>query len=145
MSAADNLEIATRYLSRLSAGAGPDELDAFFAPDVVQEEFPNRLLPNGATRDLGAMKEGRVRGQALLKAESFEVLNAVASGDHVALEVVWTGTIRQPAGPFVADQRLRARFALFMQFRDGRIVRQRNYDCFDPWESGSGQPPGGGV
>jgi len=57
----------------------------------------------------------------------------VASGDQVALEVVWTGTIRQNTGPFVADQTLRARFALFMEFRDGRIVRQRNYDCFDPW------------
>lgn len=133
MPAADNLDIAKRYLSRLSDGAGPEELDAFFDPGVVQEEFPNRLLPNGATRDLQAMKEGRRRGQALLKAESFELLNAVASGDHVALEVVWTGTIRENAGPFAADQTLRARFALFMEFRDGRIVRQRNYDCFDPW------------
>ena len=26
-----------------------------------------------------------------------------------------------------------ARFAIFLDFRDGRIVRQRNYDCFDPW------------
>lgn len=133
MPATDNLDIAKRYLSRLSGGARPEELDAFFAPDVVQEEFPNRLMPNGATRDLQAMKEGRARGRALLKAERFELLNAVASGDHVALEVVWTGTVRESAGPFAADQTLRARFALFMEFRDGRIVRQRNYDCFDPW------------
>ena len=133
MQTTDNLDIARRYLSRLSGGAGPEELDAFFAPDVVQEEFPNRLMPNGATRDLQAMKEGRARGRALLKAERFELLNAVASGDHVALEVVWTGTVRENAGPFAADQTLRARFALFMEFRGGRIVRQRNYDCFDPW------------
>ena len=133
MAVAENLDIAKRYLSRLSGGAGPEELDEFFAPDVVQEEFPNRLLPTGATRNLQAMKEGRARGKALLKAERFELLNAVASGDQVALEVVWTATIREDAGPFVADQTLRARFALFMEFRDGRIVRQRNYDCFDPW------------
>ncbi|HKB13632.1 MAG TPA: nuclear transport factor 2 family protein [Vicinamibacterales bacterium] len=133
LSASDNLELAKLFLSRLSAGAGPDELDTFFSPDVVHEEFPNRLLPNGATRTLRDMKEGRVRGLALLKAESFEPLNAVASGDQVALEVVWTGTVRDSAGPFVAGQILRARFAVFMQFRDGRIVRQHNYDCFDPW------------
>ncbi len=27
----------------------------------------------------------------------------------------------------------RARFALFFEFRDGRIVVQRYYDCFDSW------------
>lgn len=33
----------------------------------------------------------------------------------------------------MAGQVLRARFGVFLDFRDGRIVRQRNYDCFDPW------------
>jgi ketosteroid isomerase-like protein len=129
----DNVDIARRYLAALSDGAAPDEVAQFYAPDVVQEEFPNRLMPNGATRDLRALKEGRARGQALLASEHFEVLNAIASGEQVALEVVWTATIRQAAGPFAAGQSLRARFAIFMEFRDGLIVRQRNYDCFDPW------------
>jgi len=133
VSPADHIEIAKRYVSRLSDGAGPDELDTFFAPDVVQEEFPNRLLPNGAVRDLPTMREGRARGQALLSAESFECRNVVAMDQQVAMELIWTGTIRQAAGPFAAGQVLRARFAIFMEFRDGRIVRQRNYDCFDPW------------
>ena len=133
VSDANNLEVAKQYLSRLSDGAGPEELDSFYAPDVVQEEFPNRLLPNGATRNLQAMKQGRARGRAFLKAERFELVNAVAGDDQVAMEVIWTGTVRDAAGPFAADQALRARFALFMEFRDGRIIRQRNYDCFDPW------------
>jgi len=129
----ENIETANRYLTRLSAGAGPEEMAAFYAPDVVQEEFPNRLMPNGATRDLQALKEGRARGQALLGAENFEVLNAIANNDQVAMEVIWTATVKQAAGPFAASQSLRARFAIFMEFRGGLIVRQRNYDCFDPW------------
>jgi hypothetical protein len=28
---------------------------------------------------------------------------------------------------------MRARFAIFLELRDGRIVRQGNYDCFDPF------------
>jgi len=128
------MDIARRYLAALSDGAGPDEVARFYAPDVVQEEFPNRLMPNGARRDLQALTEGRARGQALLASEHFEVLNAIASGEQVAMEVVWTATIRQAAGPFAAGQSLRARFAIFIEFRDGLIVRQRNYDCFDPWE-----------
>ena len=127
------LEVAKQYLSRLSDGAEPEELDRFFAPDVAYEEFPNRLRPNGATGDLHAIKQARARGRALLTAERFELVNAVAGDGQVAMEVIWTGTVRDAVGPFAAGQSLRARFALFMEFRDGRIVRQRNYDCFDPW------------
>lgn len=133
MSQSDNLRIAKEYIATLSSNAGAEQLDSFFSPDVVQEEFPNRLMPNGATRDLAAMKQGRARGRALLAAEHFELINAVADCDQVVLEVIWTGTVREARGPFVAGQKLRARFAVFMEFRDGRIVRQRNYDCFDPW------------
>jgi ketosteroid isomerase-like protein len=128
-----NLKIATTYIAGLSAGAGPEDLEAFFAPDFIHEEFPNRLMPHGATRDLQSMKQARGRGKALLSAEHFEVLGALASGNHVAMELIWTGTVGIAAGPFVAGQELRARFAIFLEFRDGRIVRQRNYDCFDPW------------
>ena len=117
----------------LSEGAGPDELDSFLAAGFVQEEFPNRLSPNGATRDLTATKEARARGQALLSAESFEIANAVASGEYVAMELKWQATIREVTGPFTAGQVISAKFAVFLEFHQGRILRQRNYDCFDPW------------
>jgi ketosteroid isomerase-like protein len=32
-----------------------------------------------------------------------------------------------------AGGEMRAYFAVFFEFRDGKIVAQRNYDCFDPW------------
>ena len=133
MNEAANLDVAKRYIAGLSSVMGADDLGQFYTPDVVQEEFPNRLLPNGATRDLEAMRQGRLRGKALLSFEQFELLGAVASGDVVAMELVWHGTVGIDAGPFAAGQTLRARFAIFLEFRDGRIARQRNYDCFDPW------------
>ena len=133
MPAADNLDVAKRYLAALSSGAIADALEQFLAPDIVQEEFPNRITPNGARRDLAALKEGRTRGLALLQAEHYELINTVAQGEQLALEVMWTGTVRNAVGPFTAGQTLRARFGMFLEFRDGRIVRQRNYDCIDPW------------
>jgi ketosteroid isomerase-like protein len=128
-----NLDIAQRYIAALSAGMGPDDVAEFYAADVVQEEFPNRLLPNGVTRDLEAIRQARLRGKALLSEEQYELLGAVANGDQVAMELIWRATIGVDAGPFTAGQQLRARFAMFLEFRDGRITRQRNYDCFDPW------------
>ena len=28
---------------------------------------------------------------------------------------------------------MKAHFAMFFEFREGRIALQRNYDCFEPW------------
>ncbi len=106
MSSSDNLELAKQYLSRLSSGAESEELESFFTTDVVQEEFPNRLLPHGAVRDRHAMKEARARGKALLESETYEIVNAIAAGDRVGMEVIWTATVKVPAGPFSAGQQL---------------------------------------
>ena len=128
-----NVDLLRRYLTALSAGAGPDQLKHFFVPDVVQEEYPNRITPNGAVRDLQALMEARTRGLALLAVEHYELTNAVAHGEQVAAEMTWTGTVRNAVGPFVPGQTLAARLGVFFEFRDGRIARQRNYDCINPW------------
>ena len=60
---ADNLEIARRYLQALERGDTGEDLSRFFAPDVVLEEFPNRLTPLGQRRDLTAVLEGAEFGK----------------------------------------------------------------------------------
>lgn len=130
---AANLQAARRYLAAVEAGATGDALAAFFTEDVVQEEFPNRLVPAGARRDLHALLEGAVRGQTVMAAQRYEVRGAVAGGDRVALEIEWTGTLAIPIGTLPADGEMRAHFAVFLEFRGGRIAAQRNYDCFDPF------------
>jgi len=129
----DNLTIARRYLEALENGVTGEALAAYYDPDVVQEEFPNRLLANGARRDLAAILEGAERGQQVLQKQRFEVHNAVAGGDQVALEVLWVGTLAVPMGSIPVGGEMQAHFAVFLDFRDGKIVGQRNYDCFDPW------------
>jgi len=126
----DLLQLAREYLESIGRG---DELGGlrFFADDVVQVEFPNRLLPNGATRDLAALRDAAERGRKVMTAQRFEVLNAITSGDQVAVEALWTGTLAVPLGSIPAGGQMRARFAIFLTYRDGKIVRQHNYDCFD--------------
>lgn len=128
-----NLEIARRYLAAIERGATGETLAAFFAPDVVQEEFPNRLVPQGARRDLAALLDGAERGQKVLSAQRYEVQNELASGNFVVLEVIWLGTLAIPIGSLAIGDNMRAHFAVFIEFRDGKIIAQRNYDCFDPW------------
>ncbi|HEY3112664.1 MAG TPA: nuclear transport factor 2 family protein [Gemmatimonadaceae bacterium] len=131
--ATDNLAIARRYLEALENGAEGGALAEFFAQDVVQEEFPNRLSPIGAHRDLKALLAAARKGKQVVRAQRFDILNSIADGDNVALEVLWSGLLAVPVDSLPADSELRAHVSIFLEFRDGKICRQHNYDCFDPW------------
>lgn len=128
-----NVERVRAYLRAIEEEAPEETLRAFFTEDVEQIEFPNRLVPSGATRDLAALLAGNVKGRAVVEQQRYEIASVVARGDVVAVELVWTATLRVPIGALAAGDTMRARFAVFVELVDGRIRRQRNYDCFDPF------------
>ncbi|MEV0237942.1 nuclear transport factor 2 family protein [Nonomuraea sp. NPDC050786] len=123
-----NVDLAVRYHEAVSRGEGPDP---YFHEDAVHRELPNALFPDGAVRDLDGLRAAAERGRKTISEQRFEVLNAVASGDQVALEVLWTGTLAVPLGDLPAGHTLRAHIGTFLEFRDGKIVAQRNYDCYE--------------
>ncbi|MCA6092400.1 nuclear transport factor 2 family protein [Streptomyces sp. SCA3-4] len=126
-----NVEAAVRYHEAVSRGATGEELARFFHEEAVQEEFPNALFPDGVRRRLPDVLRAAERGREVVAHQRFEVHNAVAAGDQVALEVTWTGTLAVPLGGLPAGHVLRARIAVFLEFRDGKIWAQRNYDCYE--------------
>jgi ketosteroid isomerase-like protein len=128
-----NLDAARQYLAAIERGATGDELAHYFTPDVVVEELPNRVVPDGKRRKLAGILDGAERGKKILTAQRYEVRSAVATGDRVILEVLWVGTLAIPFGTIPAGGEMRAHSAMFLEFRDGKIVAQRNYDCFEPW------------
>lgn len=128
-----HIELARAYLAAIETGNSEADQDRFFAPDVIQEEFPNRLVPNGARRTLADLREAARRGNKAVTSQHYEVVNALASGNSVALEVIWTAVLAVPLGSIPAGGQMRARFAVFLEFRDDKIVAQHNYDCFDPF------------
>jgi ketosteroid isomerase-like protein len=128
----DYVALARQFVEAVARGAD-DEVTALLAEDVQQEEFPNRILPNGTTRDRAAMQEAGERGKRVMSHQRYDVLNVVASGEVVALEARWTGTLAVPLGTLTAGAEMRARFAMFFEFKGGKIWRVRNYDCFEPW------------
>ena len=132
-SEAENIAIARRYLKAIEKGVDFEELREFFTPDVVQYEYPNQLMASGARRDLRQMQEASERGRRVVASQRYDIRRWVASGDVVALEVEWTARLKVGVGAVPAGGQMRAHFAVFMEFREGRIAVQRNYDCFDPW------------
>ena len=133
MTTTDNLAIARRYLEALENGAEGGELAEFFSRDVIQEEFPNRLSPIGAHRNFDAILDAAKKGKRTLRAQKYEILNSIVDGDRIALEVFWSGYLAVPVDTLPADSEMRAHFSMWLEFKDGKIFRQHNYDCFDPW------------
>lgn len=129
----DLAERTRAYFAALAGGATGYALAEFYHPDVVQEEFPNRLMPNGAKRNLREILDAAVRGQKVMTSQRFDIQTLVADGQRVAVEFVWSGTLAVAVGSLAAGDVMRGRFASFLEFRDGTIIAQRSYDCFDPW------------
>ena len=129
----ENVMTARQYLRAIEEGIAFEALASFFTPDVVQHEYPNRLRPQGGSAGIEQMREAAARGRQAVAWQRYEVRNAVASGEWVALEVTWTAEVRVEIGSIPAGGQMRAHFAVFLEFRDGKIARQHNYDCFEPF------------
>jgi ketosteroid isomerase-like protein len=128
---AENLALAKQYLRTIEAGS-TGELAQFFAPEVIVEIFPSKFFPSGSRDNLAGILSAAERGKKVMTSQTFAVRNALASGDQVALEIDWTGTLAVPFQTIPAGGQMRAHFAAFLQFKDGKIISQRNYDCYEP-------------
>lgn len=126
-----NAERTRAFLSSLEARDG--SAASFYAEDVVQRELPNLLVKTGATLDRAALLRGMEAGKKSTSNERYEIASLIAEGEHVAVEAVWTATLNVPFGSLAAGQTMRAHLAMFFTWRDGKIVGQRNYDCFEPF------------
>jgi len=84
-----NLELARAYLRAIENRAGEEELESFFSPDVVVEQFPNRLVPNLVKSSLADVKRESEMGKKSVARQSYTVRNAVAAGEWVAMQVDW--------------------------------------------------------
>ena len=127
-----NLAIARAYLAAISAGAPDEEVLGFFDPGVVQTEYPNRIADAGATRDLAQLREAAARGRQVVRKQGFSIRHAHAQGDYVFIEALWEGEMGVRAGELHPGDTMRAHCAMVLELRAGKIVQQRNYDCFEP-------------
>jgi ketosteroid isomerase-like protein len=127
----ENLALARQYLKTIESGGTVDELAQFFASEVILEIFPSRFFPTGSRANLAGIRSAAERGKKIMASQSYEIKNALASGDQVALEVEFLGTLLVPFEHIPAGGQMRAHVAIFLSFKNGKITSQRNYDCYD--------------
>jgi ketosteroid isomerase-like protein len=122
------------YLEAVSSMNSYETLISFFHPDVTFREFPNRIAPNGLVRSASDSKAAYEAARQLMKSHTYRLQRIVESGDELAVELEWTGTLAVPVMNLPAGTEMKAYVAMFLTFRGGKIIEQRNYDCYPPFE-----------
>lgn len=101
--------------------------------DMVQTEHPNLLVPRGRQRRKAEMLADLKRATTVLRRQSFAIASLVAEKNRVALEARWEGEMAVPLKTLRAGDRLAAQIAILFRIESGQILRQANYDCFEPF------------
>lgn len=128
-----NLKAARRYLEILSRDMADPELQAVFDPEYTFYEKPNRLNPKGRVMRAAELAGVTAKAKQVILEQSYVIKNAVAVGDEVALEVDWVGRFNIAFAATPAGEPIRATCGMFLTFREGKLLSQRNYDCYDPF------------
>ena len=129
----NNTDVVCSYLKALERFAPPEELQPFFADNVVMTELPNRLVPTGQVRRKAELLKASTKAPKVLAEQRYDVRSVLAQGDTVVVDVDWSATIRVPLSQTPVGGRLNARIAMFLRLDDGRIVEQTNFDCYQPF------------
>jgi ketosteroid isomerase-like protein len=128
----DTAAFIRAYLDAIERDELVGREDEWYTADAVQIEWPNKLNPNGVTRNLEQLREAGERGRQIVARQWYEVVSIVADGDMVAVETIFRATFRIALPDLPAGEVMEARFAMFFEMSDGRIRRHRTYDCFMP-------------
>ena len=100
-------------------------------PDIEQTEYPNLITPGIVGSNYETLLQRIPNGKKLLKSQKYDIQRTYEAGETLITEVIWTAEVGADIGAFKAGQQLKAYFCCVFDFKDGRIYRQRNYDCFE--------------
>ncbi len=114
-------------------GAGPDGISVFYHDAAEQAKYPNCLVPEDIARDRDAILAAVAAGAKMLRSQTIGIESWTWAGSMVVLEAVWTGTLAIGVGNLQPGEKMTSHFAQFYEIADGRILRQRNCDCFKPF------------
>src|ERR1051325_8385052 len=126
MSDSPNLDKVRRYLKAIE-DADFTVIRDIFAPDASMVQFPNRIYPQGISVGVARMAEAFDKGRKLLSSQQYQIKNELVTGDSVAVEVLWIGRLAFAFGNLAVGSEMRAHSAMFFEFKDGKIISQKNY------------------
>lgn len=109
-----------------------NEYKALLHPAIEQTEYPNLMIQATRHRSFSNLIEGAEAGKQMLAYQRFEPTRFFETADTVIAEYTWTGELKVKAGRLKKGQVLKAHICTIFEFKDNKIYRQRNYDCYEP-------------
>ena len=100
--------------------------DRFFGEQVAYHTY-GPWAPQGLSTDREHLREMAMAGMQIFPDRTMTVKSMVAEGDTVVLETVWAGTAANGHPSLQPGERLVLRNILFNRYRDGKIVKTREY------------------
>jgi ketosteroid isomerase-like protein len=129
-----NIARTHQYLQAIASMGPFENVAVLCAPDIVFQEFPNRIAPHGRIRRAADLRDAYEQGRKILQSQTYAVQRIFEASDDVVAELEWTGVLSVPVMNLPAGSEMKAYVAMFLTFREGKIVSQRNYDCYPPFE-----------
>lgn len=127
-------EVVERYYATIAdLAAPPKALGKLLAKEAAIREHPNAITPHGSVRGRKESVAGFESGKALLSAQEYVLHEVLVENDRAAVRATWKGTIGEAAGPLPAGTELLAHVASFLTVRDGVVVEQETFDCYEPF------------
>lgn len=124
------LEFVTRYFKAIEGGDLDTLLDCY-DESALQIELPNRLKPLGDQRKPSDLRRDFAAGQKILRSQTYEILSLVEDKNRAAVEVLWRGVVALDIKSLKVGDVMTAHSAIFFEFDKDRIIKQKNYDCFE--------------
>jgi len=109
-----------------------NEYKSILHPAIEQTEYPNLMIHSIRKRTFTNFIEGAEAGKKMLAYQRFDPLHFFETDNAVIAEYSWTGELKVKAGRLKQGQVLKAHICTVFEFKDDKIFRQRNYDCYEP-------------
>ena len=125
-------EQTIRQLYDAVCAGATDRLRGYFHPDAEQVEYPSLMRPTGHRRGLDGILDGARLASTVVRDQRFDVVRVVEQGDQLAVQATWSATTTTDLGEVPAGTPLVAHVGAFYEMRDGLVLRQSSYDCYEP-------------
>jgi ketosteroid isomerase-like protein len=127
-----NAEIVRTYVDAVQRF---DEATAFalLHPEMMFHELPNRIRPKGGVDDMAAIVAGfrRAAEGKVLASQRYVIGDVIEAGERVVVEARWEGNVAIALGRLQPGDTMVAHICMVFRLVDGRIIEQRNYDCYE--------------
>jgi SnoaL-like domain len=129
--------LVERYIGLFNNPASTlEDLKSFLHSEIIWREMPNRFAPTGRTNGYEQILATWEKGREFLPQQNYIVQRLIVSDNTAVLEFSWRGIISKPLAGLSAGTELTGQIASFLQFRDGKIISQTDYPCYDPIPGG---------